>query len=136
MRQMMTYEKCVRKKLRSLFEYLDLDGNGTVTEEELLKGLARLHQHQHRLGPRGIAGTTATGRTESSGGAGSSTSSVGAGSGQDIFTEINESQFEYDVEELLRCVPSAAADGGITLRSFLEAEETLLPKLTSLKLLQ
>jgi Ca2+-binding EF-hand superfamily protein len=105
--QMMMYESCVRKKLRSLFQYLDIDGNGTVTEEELLKGLTRLNEYRSSLG--GEEGGS---------------------------SNPEDAQFEYSVEELIRSVPTARADGGITLKSFLEAEETLLTKLTRLKLLQ
>jgi len=40
------------------------------------------------------------------------------------------------IDELIRCVPEADEFGGITLQSFLRSEETLLPTLTHLKLLQ
>ncbi|RYH19388.1 hypothetical protein EON65_26135 [archaeon] len=38
----MSYERCVRKKLRSLFEYLDTDNDGRITPENLLRGLNQL----------------------------------------------------------------------------------------------
>ena len=51
-------------------------------------------------------------------------------------SRIQSNFCEYSIEELIRCIPDADEYGGITLKSFLEAEETLLPKLTHLKLLQ
>jgi Ca2+-binding EF-hand superfamily protein len=41
---MMQYESCVRKKMRSLFQFLDVDGDGRITPDCLLHGLARLHR--------------------------------------------------------------------------------------------
>ena len=38
----MAYERCVRKKLRSLFEYLDADKDGRITPSCLQSGLIRL----------------------------------------------------------------------------------------------
>lgn len=43
---------------------------------------------------------------------------------------------EYELEEILRCIPSPDAAGRITLEAFLEAEATLLPELSRLRLLQ
>lgn len=43
---------------------------------------------------------------------------------------------EYEVEELLRCVPDADEDGGVTLEAFLAAESSLVVGLTQFKLLQ
>lgn len=42
---------------------------------------------------------------------------------------------EYNVEEILRSIPNADADGRISLDAFLKAEETLLPQLSRLRLL-
>ena len=44
--------------------------------------------------------------------------------------------FEYEIEEIIRCVPSADEYGGITLQAFLDSEATLLPRLSKLRLLQ
>lgn len=66
---MMAYERCVRKKLRSLFEYLDTDNDGRITPGCLQSGLIRLQSY------------TAT-------------------------TDAEQPQIcEYEIEELLRCVP-------------------------------
>jgi hypothetical protein len=43
---------------------------------------------------------------------------------------------EYEIEELIRCVPAADEMGGITLKAFLDSEATLLQKLSKLRLLQ
>lgn len=42
---MMEYERCVRKKLRSLFEYLDTDKDGRITPSCLQSGLIRLQAY-------------------------------------------------------------------------------------------
>ena len=47
----------------------------------------------------------------------------------------NRTMCEYEIEELLRCVPNADEHGGVTLEAFLESEKTVLPKLTRLRLL-
>jgi hypothetical protein len=44
-KQMMAYERCVRKKLRSLFEYLDTDNDGRITPSCLQIGLIRLQTY-------------------------------------------------------------------------------------------
>ena len=49
---------------------------------------------------------------------------------------MDQSVCEYSIEELIRCVPDADEHGAITLKAFLDAEATLLPRLTHLKLLQ
>ena len=41
----MAYERCVRKKLRSLFEYLDTDKDGRITPSCLQIGLIRLQTY-------------------------------------------------------------------------------------------
>lgn len=96
----MSYERSVKKKLRSLFEFLDHDGDGRITQDCLLRGLNNLSSFHasHSTG--------------------------------------EEVSFEYEIEELIRCVPNADESGGITLKALLDAEETVLPKLSRLKLLQ
>ena len=120
--RMMAYERCVRKKLRSLFEYLDTDNDNRITPECLLRGLNRLQSF------------SATGQDD----LGSTSTSPPHG---DEFGHHNDIQrhadmCEYEVEELIRCVPKADASGQITLQDFLAAEETVLSKLTKLRLLQ
>lgn len=167
--QMMRYEQCVRKKLRSLFEYLDTDGDGKITQQCLLHGLARLHSHQLAMsaaaaaaGQSGLSGdsrsacmpfdgtaardATVKGHSSATGGGtgrppagamGTSTSTGGgADRGPDGEVVMDQSVCEYSIEELIRCVPDADEKGAITLKAFLDAEATLLPKLTHLKLLQ
>ncbi|KAJ1424553.1 hypothetical protein B484DRAFT_398260, partial [Ochromonadaceae sp. CCMP2298] len=51
-------------------------------------------------------------------------------------SRIQSAYCEFEIEELIRCVPEADEFGGITLQNFLRSEETLLPTLTHLKLLQ
>ena len=92
--KMMEYERCVTKKLVSLFEFLDSDKDGRITPMEIQKGL-------HRLKP---------------------------------YTSVTEI-CEFEIEELLRCVPEADEQGGVTLEAFLKSETTLLPKLSKLRLL-
>jgi hypothetical protein len=48
--QMMEYERCVRKKLRSLFEYLDTDKDGRITPSCLQSGLIRLQNYSTGVG--------------------------------------------------------------------------------------
>ena len=43
---------------------------------------------------------------------------------------------EYAVDEILRSIPAADESGGVNLKAFLDAEETLIPKLTHLMLLK
>ena len=47
---MMAYERCVRKKLRSLFEYLDTDKDGRITPSCLQSGLIRLQNYSMGVG--------------------------------------------------------------------------------------
>ena len=75
--KVMAYERCVQKKLRSLFEYLDSDKDGRVTPLCLQSGLIRL-QNNKPVKTR------------------SSTTS------EEIEHLI---PCEYEIEELLRCVP-------------------------------
>lgn len=65
----MAYERCVRKKLRSLFEYLDTDNDGRITPSCLQIGLIRLQTYT-----------------------------------QTPSAEVPQI-CEYEIEELLRCVP-------------------------------
>jgi len=92
----MEYELCTRKKLTSLFEFLDKDQDGRITPSCLWNGLTSLQNY-------------------------------GKGQNKDIC--------EFEIEELLRCVPAADEEGGITLKAFLDAEANLLSGLTKLKLL-
>eukprot|EP01035_Chromulina_nebulosa_P038883 gene38883-52521_t len=124
--RMMAYERCVRKKLRSLFEYLDTDNDNRITPECLLRGLNRLQSY--------ATGDEDQGRQEGV---------IGEGYDYQISGDFNNSNnnnairlqrhadmCEYEVEELIRCVPKADSSGQITLQDFLAAEETVLSKLT------
>jgi Ca2+-binding EF-hand superfamily protein len=141
---MMRYEQCVRKKLRSLFEYLDADGDGKITQACLLHGLARLHSHS-------LAASQQSGGTGDMSSqyvpqlvmpvmpgavAGAESTVHGSGDGDAAEPAMDQSVCEYSTEELIRCVPDADENGAITLKAFLDAEATLLPRLTHLKLLQ
>ena len=113
---MMRYESSVQKKMRSLFEYLDVNNDGKITHQCLMNGLARLRNNKI-INEQTNATFTNTDRNS---------------------TDSAQTDFsEYSIEELIRSVPHAT-DGqeGITLKAFLEAEATLLPHLTNLKLLQ
>lgn len=112
---MMQYERCVRKKLRSLFEYLDADRDGRISQDCLLRGINSLQNHMSQ--PAALP----------SGG-----SSLRDADSADTFAPIGE----YEVEELLRCVPESDEDGTITLQAFLDSEATILPRLSKLRLLQ
>lgn len=142
---MMRYEQCVRKKLRSLFEYLDTDGDGKITQACLLHGLARLHSHSlaasQQSGGGGEMTTQCAPQLLAPGVPGvpaESTAQTAAESSGAHATEqaMDQSVCEYSTEELIRCVPDADENGAITLKAFLDAEATLLPRLTHLKLLQ
>ena len=78
---MMAYERCVNKKLRSLFEFLDADRDGRITSECLQSGINRLLTDMNMYND--------------------SDSSSGNG-GEEVPSTI----CEYEVEELLRCIPS------------------------------
>ncbi len=93
--KLMEYERCVRKKLASLFEFLDVDGDGRITPDCLSNGLIRLSTRDSPNTP-----------------------------------------CEFEVEELLRAIPSADESGGVNLKAFLESEATLLPELSRLRLLR
>src|SRR5688500_8876544 len=74
--QMMLYEQCVRKKLRSLFEYLDTDKDGKITQQCLLHGLARLHRHNSSIsGSSGASRGSNNGDGDSRSGSGSGSTS-------------------------------------------------------------
>lgn len=94
----MAYETCTRKKLVSLFEYLDKDRDGLIRPFDLQSGMTRLQ-------------------------------SYGTGPGASDICE-------FEIEELLRCVPSADVNGSVSLKAFLDSEANLLPGLTKLRLLQ
>eukprot|EP01031_Cornospumella_fuschlensis_P032802 gene32802-39657_t len=113
----MSYERCVRKKLRSLFEYLDKDNDGRITPAEVLRGLNQLDSASYPL-----VFASPDDRRE--------------GLDHEKYIKLYRDACEYNVEELIRCVPAADEQGGITLQAFLDSEETLLPKLTRLRLLQ
>lgn len=77
----MAYERCVRKKLRSLFEYLDHDKDGRITPSCLQSGLIRLQNYSME-----------------------SSTKNGTGACSSEYPQI----CEYEVEELLRAVPRFA----------------------------
>ena len=111
------HQACTRKKLVALFEYLDKDRDGVITPFDLQSGMTRLQSFGFSQ--------------ESQGGSGDNT---GASS---IASSRQEREFcEFEIEELLRCVPHADGNGGITLESFLASETNILPGLTKLRLLQ
>ena len=74
----MAYERCVRKKLRSLFEYLDHDKDGRITPSCLQSGLIRLQNYSME-----------------------SSTKNGTGACSSEYPQI----CEYEIEELLRAVP-------------------------------
>jgi hypothetical protein len=74
----MAYERCVRKKLRSLFEYLDHDKDGRITPSCLQSGLIRLQNYSMESSTKNGTGTCSS-----------------------EYPQI----CEYEVEELLRAVP-------------------------------
>jgi hypothetical protein len=72
---MMEYERCVRRKLASLFEYLDTDKDGRITQSCLLNGLVKLQNYSALPSESSLDDPKAP-----------------------IICE-------YEIEELLRCVP-------------------------------
>ena len=132
---MMQYERSVQKKLRSLFEYLDVDNDGKITEECLLNGLARLRNAQSNVASASNTNNNSTNIP------GLSISSTHVANRHETNATHSAGEHllglpEYSIEELIRAVPCGDEQGGITLKAFLEAEATLLPHLTNLKLLQ
>lgn len=97
--KMMEYERCVRKKLRAIFEFLDVDGDGKITPDCLATGLLQLN-------------------------------------GEPSNTAEGFKICEFEVEELLRCIPTADESGVVNLKEFLDSEQNLLPVLSRLSLLQ
>lgn len=93
--KMMEYERCVKKKMTALFEYLDVNGDGKLTADDLHTGLIRLDSR-----------------------------------------ELGMPLCEYSVDELMRCIPGSEDSGGVNLKAFLDAEQSLLPQLTRLMLLK
>ncbi len=85
----MAYERCVHKKLRSLFEYLDTDGDGRITPSNLQNGINRLNSITFNNDEKSMNKTDNDSRDSS---------------------EILQAKkapviCEYEVEELLRCIP-------------------------------
>ena len=117
----MSYERCVKKKLRSLFEYLDTDHDGRITQTCLLRGLSRLQSYASGQSYMIYDGDNGMGHR-----------SLEDQYEKKLFADV----CEYEIEELIRCVPAADEYGGITLKALLDAEETILPKLSKLRLLQ
>ena len=76
----MAYERCVQKKLRSLFEYLDTDKDGRVTPLCLQSGLIRIQNNRPRKDKKRSSMTPSE-------------------------EEMEQLPCEYEIEELLRCVP-------------------------------
>jgi 2,3-bisphosphoglycerate-dependent phosphoglycerate mutase len=105
--KVLEYERCVQKKLRSLFQYLDKDQDGRITPQCLQSGLTRLVNYPRK-------------RIEN----------------RDKTDAPPPIICEFEIEELLRCIPDADERGGVTLQAFLDSEQTLLPKLSKLRLLQ
>jgi Ca2+-binding EF-hand superfamily protein len=97
--------------MRSLFEYLDTNHDGRITQQCLLQGLNRLNSLK-------LINDEST-----------------APEDQDKEDALSASYCEYEINELIRCVPDGDSQAGITLQQFLEAESSLLPKLTKLRLL-
>jgi len=81
----MAYERCVNKKLRSLFEFLDADRDGRITSECLLSGINRLLTDMNMY---------------------SDSPSNNNNSSTGTSDEVPSTICEYEVEELLRCIPS------------------------------
>ena len=149
---MMQYERCVRKKLCALFKYLDSDNDGRITIDCLLSGLAKLYRDNTINGESIFKGKHAAvaaavdGYQYDEAIRSNDDTNIGIGNGS-VYTIEKESESrqktkiqsdycEYEIEELIRCVPNADEYGGITLKAFLQAEKSLLPKLRFLKLLQ
>jgi len=148
----MQYERCVRKKLRGLFEYLDSDNDGRITPDCLLYGLAKLHRDNTVDGESifkskhaAVAAAVDDNQYDEVIRSDDNTNIVMGNGSVYIIDKESESRqknkiqsdfCEYEIEELIRCVPNADEYGGITIKAFLEAEESLLPKLRFLKLLQ
>ena len=149
---MMQYERCVRKKLRALFKYLDSDNDGRITIDCLLSGLAKLYRDNTINGESIFKGKHAAvaaavdGYQYDEAIRSNDDTNIGIGNGS-VYTIEKESESrqrnkiqsdycEYEIEELIRCVPNADEYGGITLKAILQAEKSLLPKLRFLKLLQ
>lgn len=129
--KMMAYERCVRKKMRNLFEYLDTDHDGQITSDCLLQGLSKLHTVQFAPPPTLPLDQLYNGSEDSE----------VMEDLQDPFAKMKEKRLyadicEYEVEELLRCVPKDNDEGFISLQNFLDHEVSLLPKLSKLRLLQ
>lgn len=132
--RMMAYERCVKKKLRSLFEYLDTDNDNRITPECLLRGLNRIQTFAEGNGTQStLSGNISNSNFDHAEG---NNYGEGVGSKDGLDMQRFADLCEYEVEELIRCVPSADSTGQITLQDFLDAEETLLPRLTKLRLLQ
>jgi bisphosphoglycerate-dependent phosphoglycerate mutase family 1 len=103
--QMMSYERCVRKKLRSLFEYLDTDKDGRITPACLTSGLSRLLNYESG-GADGAVKLTANGVAVSPNGVmlNANGAQYGSNTVSADFCGV-EDVCEFEIEELLRCVP-------------------------------
>jgi hypothetical protein len=93
---MMLYERCFVRKLRSLFQYFDKDGDGRVSVKSMQEGLLKLKAYQKEAS--GSAGKLK--KTTPSEGRDGSTAAPG-----DAEAEEDDGDFFWDEEELLRIFP-------------------------------
>lgn len=100
---MMLYERCFVRKLRSLFQYFDKDGDGRVSVQSMQEGLLKLKAYQKEA-----TGSAAKLKKKvakvSVGDASSSGVGAGAATGEKE-AEEDDGDFFWDEEELLRSFP-------------------------------
>mmetsp|Transcript_22842 Transcript_22842/g.51253 ORF Transcript_22842/g.51253 Transcript_22842/m.51253 type:complete len:433 (-) Transcript_22842:131-1429(-) len=120
--KMMRFHRSPQKKLQSLFEYLDADGDGRITSRCLIHGFSQL-----RASPPTVDRHHIIGDAPAPAGAFN-----WAGSTQHNL-EIREALI---VQQIIGQFAAVLDSGGLTLRSFLDSEAQLIPQLNELKIMQ
>jgi hypothetical protein len=105
---MMLYERCFVRKLRSLFQYFDKDGDGRVSVQSMQEGLLKLKAYQKEAS--GSAGKLKTKAPKPAPAPAASSQPEGTPTGESAAAASGEAEeddgdFFWDEEELLRSFP-------------------------------
>eukprot|EP01038_Epipyxis_sp_PR26KG_P007141 gene7141-9744_t len=150
--KVMRYERSNVKKLKSIFEFLDKDGDGVIHIDELLDGLHVLHESEYnRYKSKEHDKNLSNNQILNESNPIQENVTHQNLKNNNYQVEDGDNSFEYEVEEIIRCIPrNDQLDNNnnnnngknydynndtITLESFLECQATLLPRLKRLRLL-